>query len=530
MGKPRSLLRTVSSISLATGISRILGLVRDQVQAYFFGAGVVTDAFIAAFRIPNLLRDLFAEGALSSAFVPNFVKEKEERGLAAAWRLANRVITMLTVILGTLSLVIVVFAPWILRLYTPGFHGEKLELATNMTRILGPFLLFVALAAVAMGMLNSCGRFFIPALAPASFNVTSILGVILLVPALRAMGVEPGYSLAIGAIVGGAMQFLVQGPALRSEGFRLRPEWAPRDPGLRRVGRLMLPATFGLAATQINILVDTVLASGEGDGPITWLQMAFRLMLLPIGLFGISIATANLARVSHDAARGDDEALRANVARSLRAAAILTIPATAGLIALREPIVRILFEHGRFTVEDTAHTAAAVLCYALGLYAYAVTKIQVPTFYALGDARRPVIASAVAVGLKIAASLALLATFRRFGGVEPFLALALSTSLAAWANFTQLSFALRGKIGSLRGRKVLSVTLLVTALSAVMGVAAAWLHAVLETRLGGGGFPGELARLAAAIAVGIVITAIGMRVLNVPEARELWDRLPGPRS
>ncbi len=524
MREKKSLLRSAGAVGAATLISRVLGLVREMVQAYFFGAGMLVDAFNAAFRIPNLLRDLFAEGALSSAFVPTFTAERERRGEAAAWRLGNRVMTALAIVLGALALLIAAFAPAILRVYVPGFGPEKLALAVTMTRVLSAFLAFVALAAVAMGMLNTCGRFFVPALAPAWFNVAAIAGVLALVPLFRAVGIPPIHSLAVGAMVGGMLQLLVQVPALRREGFRFRPEVAFSDPGVRRVAKLMLPATFGLAATQINILVDTILASSYGDGPIAWLQYAFRLILLPIGLFGVALATANLARVSRDAARQDTGAMRDNLASSLRAAALLTLPASAGLVALRTPIVRVLFEHGRFGPEDTEMTAGALLCYAVGLYAYSVTKIQVPTYYALGDTRLPVGASAAAVALKIAANFALLALLPRFG-VAAFLGLAVSTSLAAWTNFLILQRGLRRRIGTFRGHGVLPTTLQVAALSVLMGFACASLHAFLERTAPGGGIGGEVGRLALAIGAGVAIVAAGAFALKIPEARTIASRL-----
>ncbi len=524
MSERGSLMRAVGSISLATFFSRILGLLRDQVQSYYFGAGLVTDAFLAAFRIPNLLRDLFAEGALSSAFVPTFTMEREKHGAAAAFRLANRVFTVLAVILGIVTLALFAFAPWILHLYAGGFTPAKFALALTMTRILSPFLLFVALAAVAMGVLNTCGRFFLPALAPAWFNVAAIVGVIALVPVFRATGISPGVSLAVGAIVGGALQFLVQVPALRREGFSFHPELAWSDPGVRRIASLMLPATFGLAATQLNLLVDTILASYLADGTITWLSLAFRLMQLPIGLFGVAIATANLTRVSRNVAGGDTDGLRANLAGSLRAAALLTIPASAGLIALREPIVRLLFEHGRFTPEATLKTAAAVLCYSLGLYAYAVVKIQVPTFYALGDTRTPVIASACAIGLKIGANFLLLAVLPMLG-MDPFLALALTTALAAWTNFALLSRGLRARLGPLGDGSVLRVSAALVVLSGIMGFACSAAFAVLVRLLPGGGLAGEIGRLACVVVLGMAITGLGAHWIDFPEARALIGRL-----
>lgn len=518
MPEPRSLLRTVGSISSGTLLSRVLGLVRDQAQSFYFGAGPVTDAFVAAFRVPNLLRDLFAEGALSSAFVPTFTTERERYGTAAAWRLVRRVFTALALLLGLLTVAIAVGAPWILRVYVGGFSEPKLDLAVTMTRILSPFLLLVALAAVAMGVLNACGRFFLPALAPASFNVASILGMVLLVPLLPRWGLRPELALALGALAGGVLQFTVQLPGLHREGFRFRPELALGDPALRRIGLLMLPATIGLAATQINILVDTVLASWFGDGPMTWLQLAFRLMQLPIGLFGVAIATANLTRVSRDAARGDRQALRSNIASALRAAALLTLPATAGLIALREPIVRLLFEHGRFSAASTASTAAAVLFYALGLYAYAVTKIQVPTFYALGETWTPVASSVAAVSAKIGANFLFIALLPRLG-LDGFLGLALSTSLAAWVNFAWLGASLRRRIGPLHGEQVVRSCLVMLALSAVMGLTCGLAHSALTHSSAAGGVAMELMRLVVAGTCGLIVLGVGVYYLDLPETR-----------
>jgi putative peptidoglycan lipid II flippase len=517
MSERVSLLRSAGSISLATAMSRVLGLVREQVQSYYFGAGFVTDAFLAAFRIPNLLRDLFAEGALSSAFVPTFTAIKQREGPEAAWRLANRLFTLLAVILSGVTLAIFLFAPWIMRVYAAGFTPEKLELAVTMTRILAPFLLAVAVAAVAMGILNTYGRFFIPALAPALLNVAAILGVVLLTPIFLRFGWQAGLSLAVGAMVGGVLQFGIQIPPLRTLGFRFRPDWAPRDPGLVRIAWLMLPATIGQAATQINFLVDTWLASRYGNGPITWLSLAFRLIQLPIGLFGVAIGMANLARVSRDSATGDREGLRVNLSAALRAVALLALPATAGLVALREPIIKVIFEHGRFDHTSTLNTAAALLCYAIGLYAYAVTKVQVPTFYALGDTRVPVVASTAAVAAKLVANGAFVFALPRLG-VNPFLGLALSTSVAAWTNFGILAWGLRKRAGSIAGHGVVRATFAMLAVAVLTGVCCGGGHAALLRLAPGGGVGGEIARLAAAVALGFATTVGGALALRVPEA------------
>jgi len=505
-------------------MSRVLGLARDQVQSYYFGAGFVTDAFLAAFRIPNLLRDLFAEGALSSAFVPTFTAIKEREGPDTAWRLANRLFTVLVVLLGAITLAIFVAAPWIMRVYAAGFTPEKLHLAVTMTRILSPFLLAVAVAAVAMGVLNTYGRFFVPALAPASLNIAAILAVVLLSPLFLRWGWHPGLSLAVGAMAGGLLQFGAQVPSMRSLGFRFRLDWAPGDPGLKRIAQLMLPATIGQAATQINFLVDTWLASRYGNGPITWLSLAFRLIQLPIGLFGVALGMANLARVSRDAARGDREALRANLAGALRAAALLALPATAGLIALREPIIRVLFQHGKFDDASTKATAAALLCYAVGLYAYAVTKIQVPTFYALGDTRVPVIASTTAVLTKLAANAAFVFALPALG-INPFLGLALSTSLAAWTNFAILGYGLKRRAGSIAGHGVVRTTLLMAVVAAVMGVTSGGVHVLALRFAPGAGLMLEVLRVATAVAAGVLVAAGGAWIVRVPEARLIAARL-----
>lgn len=515
-----SLLRSAGSISVATAMSRVLGLMREQVQSYYFGAGFVTDAFLAAFRIPNLLRDLFAEGALSSAFVPTFTAIKEREGPDTAWRLANRLFTVLFVILSAVTLGIFLFAPWIMRVYAAGFTPDKLALAVTMTRILSPFLLAVAVAAVAMGILNTYGTFFIPALAPALLNVAAILGVILLSPLFIRIGWPAGLSLAVGAMVGGLLQFGIQIVPMRALGFRFRPDWAPRDPGLRRIAWLMLPATIGQAATQINFLVDTWLASRYGNGPITWLSLAFRLIQLPIGLFGVALGMANLARVSRDAALGDRAGLLANFAAALRAAALLALPATAGLAALRVPIIQVIFQHGKFDHLSTLNTAAALFCYSLGLYAYAVTKIQVPTFYALGDTRLPVIASTSAVAAKLLANVAFVFALPKLG-VSPFLGLALSTSVAAWTNFSILGWGLRRRAGSIAGHGVVRVTLAMAGVAAVMAAVCGGVHFGLVALAPGGGVAGDMARLGLAVLVGVVAAGAGALLFRVPEAKDL---------
>ncbi|MSO35206.1 MAG: murein biosynthesis integral membrane protein MurJ, partial [Acidobacteria bacterium] len=283
---PPRLARSAGVFGLATITSRILGLVRDQVITYYFGAGNAADAFRVAGRIPNLVRDLFAEGAMSAAFVPTFTRQLTLHGRDRAWTLASSVINALVLVTGLLVLAGIVFAEPLVRTFAAEFSAVpgKLELTVHLTRIMLPFLTLVAVAAALMGMLNSLGHFFIPALSPAIFNVAVVIISVAFIPLAPSLGVAPITMVAIGTLIGGLGQLAIQWPPLRREGFRYRPIIAVRDEGLHRVLLLMGPGTLGMAATQINVLVNTVLATGEGTGAVTFLDLAFRLMYLPIGL------------------------------------------------------------------------------------------------------------------------------------------------------------------------------------------------------------------------------------------------------
>ena len=420
-------------VSAAIAISRILGLVREIVQAKYFGAGFATDAFSVAFRIPNMLRDLFAEGALGAAFLPAFTRRLKLDGEESAWLLANRLINTLLIILGGVTLAFFFGAKLLVYLQAAGFAAipGKLELTALMTRILSPFLLCVSLAAVFMGMLNACGSFFIPAMASSVFNVSCILAGIFLSPFMPRWGMEPVVAMAIGAFAGGFEQFAIMLPSARAHGFRWRWTLKFSDPDLRRVGRLTLPAVLGLSATQINIIVDNQIASMCGDGPVSWLGYAFRITQLPIGIFGVAIATVAAADVSRCAAVKDFAALGRTLGSALRLSACLTFPATVGLVIFRHEIVRLLFQRDQFTPADTEATAQALLYYAFALFAYSAVKIMVPAFYALDDSRAPVRISMITVAFKIALNLILL---KPLG----FLGIAASTAAASWLNYILL--------------------------------------------------------------------------------------------
>lgn len=474
----RGMVRAAGAVSLATMISRVLGLVREQVLAAYFDV-FSTDAFFVAFRIPNLLRDLFAEGALSAAFVPTFTDYLNNRGKEEAWRLASLFINALLAVLSVITLVFFLAAKYFVLILAAGFleHAGKIALTTKLAQIMSPFLLFVALASVIMGMLNAHGKFFIPALAPAMFNLVNIAAGIFLSPLMPKFGQEPIVAMAIGSLLGSVGQLLIQIPSAYHKGFRYEAIVNYSHPGLRHITKLMLPATFGLAATQINVIIDNQFASSFGNGPVSWLNYAFRLMQLPIGIFGVAIATVNLAAVSRHAAQRNHEELKSTLARSVRLATALTIPAMAGLIALRYPIIEVLYKHRMFTAEYTLQTSSALLHYALGLSAYSFVKIIVPTFYALGDSKTPAIASTLTVGMKIVLNFILTAYLG-------FLGLALSTSLASWLNVLFLSYQLRRKIGGFQGYRVVSTAVKVTAAAVLMGTACfyfySWIRPVLS--------------------------------------------------
>lgn len=363
------LARSAGVFGVATITSRMLGLVRDQVLAFYFGAGDANDAFRVASRIPNLVRDLFAEGAMSAAFVPTFTRQLALHGRERAWPLASSVINALLLVTGVIVVGGIVFAEPLVRLYASDFAEVpgKLELTISLTRIVFPFLITVAVAAALMGMLNSLGYFFIPALSPAMFNVAIIVMSVSLIPIAPSLGIAPITIVAVATLVGGLGQVLIQWPPLHREGFRYRLVLDLRDEGLHRVLLLMGPGTIGMAATQINVFVNTVLATGEGTGAVSWLDFAFRLMYLPIGLFGVSIATAATPAISRMVAEQDLARIRSTLAGALGLMLFLNVPASIGLIVLAQPIVAVIFEHGEFTAADTVATAAALQLYAIGL-------------------------------------------------------------------------------------------------------------------------------------------------------------------
>jgi putative peptidoglycan lipid II flippase len=497
----------------------LLGVVREQVFAALLGAGLHADAFQIAFRIPNLLRDLFAEGALSAAFIPTYARALLTEGRPAANRLASRVLTLVAVFLGLVVLLGIGAAAPLVGLLAPGFDDVpgKAPMTVLLTRVMMPFLPLVSFAAVAMGMLNAEERYGLPAFSPAMFNIVTIAwGAMLWALGLPLDQVALGW--ALGTLLGGAAQFLVQVPGLRRQGWTFRPEWSPADPEIRRMGALMAPATMGLAAVQINIFVNSYFASFE-QGAVACLSYAFRILYLPIGVFGVAVGTVATSGLARRAAAGDMEGLRATLRQSLSMLSFLTIPATVGLMVLATPIVRLLYERGAFAHGDaTERTAVALVYYSLGLVAYTGVKVLAPAFYALGAPRVPLLASAAAVLTNLAVNVAL---YRSVG----FRSVALGTSLGAWVNAAILAAALERRVGGVRSAEGVDGAarkLLATGAMAVLAVGAA---RFLESAVGTRGLFAQLITGLVPVTLGTLVYGAAALALRVPEATALGAAL-----
>ena len=517
--------RAAGVVALAVLCSRVLGLAREQIFAALFGGGRIMDAFTIAFRIPNLLRDLFAEGALSTAFVTTFSKTVATEGEAAAWRLANKVATLATVILSAITVLGIVFAPWLVALLAPGFEGEKAALTVTLTRVMYPFILLVSLAALVMGMLNARNVFGVPAMASSFFNLGSIVAGVLLGYWLDPhFGAPAILGLAIGTLIGGGLQLTVQLPALARLGYRYRADFHWRDSGVRSILRLMGPSVIAASTTQVNVLVNSVFASQLGDGPTFWLTVAFRLMQLPLGIFGVALGTVALPLLARMAATGQHGAFRSELARGMRLAFLMTIPASIGLIVLAEPIISVLYQHGRFGAHETAESAGALRFYALGLCGYAALKVLVSAFYAIERRTTPMVVSFVAVGVNLILNWTF--TVRLGWGHR---GLALSTACVATSNFLILYLLMRAHLGRLESR-AMGVLLARVALASLVLLAIAW----------GGGqllladwavqpFWPKLASLTLVIACAAVAFFLCASALGISEAQELrqavWRRL-----
>ena len=506
-------------IGLAVMCSRVLGLVREQIFAALFGGGMAMDAFTAAFRIPNLLRDLFAEGALSMAFVTTFSKTIARGGDEDAWRLANKVATMTALVLGVLCVVGMVFSPELVALLAPGFDLEKAALTAHLTRIMFPFILLVSLAALVMGMLNAKNRFGMPAMASSFFNIGSIVGGVAL-----GFWIDPHFGpraligLAFATLIGGGLQLAVQLPSLARLGYRFRPDLHWRDPGIKAILLLMGPAVIAASTTQINVLVNSMFASTLGDGAIFWLAIAFRLMQLPLGLFGVALGTVTLPLLSRLVVAGKTQEFRSELARAIRWGLLLTLPSMAGLMLLAEPIISVLYQHGKFNADQAAHAAGALRFYAIGLGGYAALKVLVNAFYALDRRKTPMLVSFIAVGLNLLFNW--IFTFRLGWGYR---GLAFSTGCVATFNFLLLYFLMQHQLKGLESRHLLSMLAkLALAIVPLVAVCAASSHWLLADWQHQALLPKITALLVTVVAAAGLFAASGI-LLHIEELKELRD-------
>jgi putative peptidoglycan lipid II flippase len=497
--------RALGSIGGATLASRILGFVRDMIVALTFGAGGVTDAFVVAFRIPNILRRLLGEGALSTAVIPVFTDYSVNRSREDFAAMLRAVLAAGLFVLSLATAAGMAAAPQILRAIAPGFMDDPAQasLALLLTRVMFPYLILVGLGALAMGVLNIHGRFFASALGPALLNVVMIAAVLLLGPRVD----PPILSLAIGVLVGGVAQLAAQVPGLRRCGLLVAPSLDLRHPALGRVARLLLPAVFGLAALQVTVFVNTLLASLLPTGSISFLYYADRVMEFPLGIFGVALASASLPAMSRAAARGDRPGIGQTLTFALGLSFYVAMPATVGLVLLRTPIVRVLFERGEFTAADSVATAEALAGYAVGLVAFSGARIVAQAFYALQIPGVAVRLGMLSVVVNVFAAVALMGPLRHGG-------LALASSLGAWVNFAALVWVARRRFGGLESRRLgisLGRTAVASAALTAWCLGCLWMWPSAASRLVEAGW------LAGAVVGGAVVFWIASAVLGAPE-------------
>ncbi|MCS6873719.1 MAG: murein biosynthesis integral membrane protein MurJ [Pyrinomonadaceae bacterium] len=548
--KQKSVAKSAGIVSIAVMFSRVMGLVREQVYAYYFGAGFLNDAYQVAFRIPNVLRDLFAEGALSAAFVKVFTDYQVNKGEKEAWRLASLVMNAVAIVLSIITIFGILFSEQIVNLIADGFSTEKALLATTLTQIMFPFILLVALAAVAMGVLNTKGVFGIPASASTAFNVVSIITGLAfaywlsgggwerstdrnLIPSENAQWAIIG--MAIGTLIGGTAQFLIQVPSLLKVGFRFSPIVSFTDEGVRRVMSLMTPAILGTSAVQINVMVNTFFVSGI-EGGVSWLQYAFRLMQFPIGLFGVAVGIASVPVLSRLASENKMTDFRNTLSDSLNLVFLMTLPSACGLIVLGEPIVRLLYSHGgAFTEADVPMTAWALTGYSIGLTGYAAIKVLSPAFYALNDAKTPMIAALISILVNALASYSLRNWLSGFGVSEnhphglAHVGVALATSCVALVNFFILVFVMRQRIGRINGKKIASAFLKVGIASTVMSFVCWFSYNFLHDRFSAQNLSYKLIEAFVPIVLGVLSFLLLAKLLKIEEVEKLSEYLKNRR-
>lgn len=516
------LLRAAGSMGAMTMLSRIAGYFRDRLQADLLGAAAThsADAFVIAYRIPNLLRRLVAEGALTSAFVPTFTRYMKKEDEAAMWRFAASVGTVLTAVLGLLVVGGILLSPLIVHGLAWGYGDTpgKIDLTVSLNRVMWPYIFFISLSALAAAILNAFGSFAVPAFTPVLLNLSIIACALLFRHSFR----DPAYALATGVLVGGVLQLAFQIPALLRHGFRFAvPRPLDRE-GVREVGRLMLPRVFGVGITQINLVVDSQFATSLAAGSASFLYYANRVTELTLGVFGISLSTVILPTLSRAAVEGNRERVLETLSTAMRLLVFITIPATVGLILLRRPIIHVLFENGRFGPEDTRFTAEALAFYSLGLIAYAAVNVLATAFYAHRDTRTPVQVGVATFVLHLGLNFALRGPMQHSG-------IALSTSLSAFADAALLAFLLRRRFGEFFDAAVRACVLRTGAAAVAMAGALFALRGVLDP-LARDGFASKALTLVVLIAAGWCVYVGTALLTGSPELKLVVAAFRRPRG
>lgn len=508
-----NVVRAAGVVGIATMASRVFGFLRDMVVAALFGAGVATDAFFVAFRIPNLLRRLLGEGSLTVSFVPVFTQYLKTKSKAEALELADVVFTILSLILVAVSLLGILFSPLIVTVMAPGFVDApyQYELAVFLTRLMFPYIFFISLVALCMGILNSLRHFAAPALSPVILNIAMILSALF----LKDFFEEPIIALAVGVMIGGVLQLAMQWPFLVRLGARLHFNFAFRHSGVRAMGILLLPTLLGSAVYQVNIFIGTVLASLLPKGSVSYLYYADRIVELPLGVFGIAIGTASLPSLSTQIARRDFDDFKRTLVFSIRLILFVTIPATVALLALRVPILSVLFQRGAFTVQSTLLTAQALLFYTLGLWAFSVIRVIDAAFFSLQDRKSPLKAAVVALVINVVLSAVLMFPLKH-GGI------ALATSLASAVNVTMLLAILTRKIGGIFDRTFYEAVYRIALASLAMWLAIV-VTGVIVPWSNDGSFPARLLHLVLCIAFGGIAFVLASYAMRLPEVMAVRD-------
>lgn len=515
MPEKKEIVRAAGILGFATILSRILGMVRDMVVSRLFGAGMATDAFFGAFMIPNLLRRFFAEGALTAAFVPIFSEWREKHGDDGARDLANICFTLLTIVMATITLLGILFSPLIVHLFFPGFSAVpgKMELTITLNRLLFPYIFFISLVALCMGILNTLRHFFTPAISTVFLNLAMIASALLLHRRFEV----PILSLAIGVLIGGLLQLLLQLPVLWKKGYPLKLNFNFHHPALKRITLLMLPALFGVGVYYLNITVSNILASLLPQGSVSYLYYAQRLFEFPLGVFVVSVAQAVLPSMSRQAANEDFAGVRDSLNFGLRLTLFITIPATFGLMLCAVPLFSLLFMGGAFSYGEVRGAGEALLYYALGLSSVALIRVLAPAFYALKDTSTPVITALVAFFVNLLFSLLLMGPLLHAG-------LALATTLAAGVNMILLLWFLRRRLGPFGGRAVFLTAAKALVAALPMALLVRWLLTLTDWSLPGLKV-GKSCILGGAVAGGILLFFVMTLLLRCPEAQYLANTL-----